>query len=193
MGNKADKRKRIIEIATKLFVERGFHGSPTSLIAKESGIATGTLFNYFKTKDILINEIFKEIKKEQKKAILNGVEKEIMLKGKLNKIWNNIIVWGIKNPEKRKFIEYFSNSSYISDETKIEIQNNYKFLLDIFREIIANKEITNTNELMLLFNFIGSCLFTGRYFYITKEDFDFDKSNEPFERFCKSIDLTERD
>ena len=69
MDNKAKKRKKIIEISLKLFVERGFHGTPTSLIAKEAGIANGTLFNYFKTKDILINEVYKEIKLKQKKSI----------------------------------------------------------------------------------------------------------------------------
>jgi hypothetical protein len=36
-------------------------------------------------------------------------------------------------------------------------------------------------------------MFTGKYFYITKMDFDLKKSNEIFERFCRSIDLTEED
>ncbi|MEI6856781.1 TetR/AcrR family transcriptional regulator [Psychrilyobacter sp.] len=193
MDNKIKKRKIIIEIATKLFVERGFHGTPTSLIAKEVGIATGTLFNYFKTKDILINEIFMEIKREQKENILKDLDGAKTSKMKLKKIWNNLIVWGIENPEERKFINYFSNSNFISDDTRTEINKNYKFLLDIFREIIKKKGMGNTNELMLILNFLGACIFTGKYFHITKEVYDEKISDEPFEKFCKSIDLTDED
>ena len=67
------KRKKIIETSIRLFIKNGFHGTPTSLIAKESGVANGTLFNYFKTKDVLINEVFKEVKMEQKLFIIKGV------------------------------------------------------------------------------------------------------------------------
>lgn len=193
MDNKIKKRKKIIEVATKLFVERGFHGTPTSLIAKEAGIATGTLFNYFKTKDILINEIFIEIKLEQKNWILKDLDEAKTSKIKLKKIWNNLIVWGIENPEERKFINYFSNSNFISDDTRTEIHKNYKFLLDIFREIIKKKGMENTNELMLILNFMGACVFSGKYFHITKEAYDEKISDEPFERFCKSIELSDED
>lgn len=193
MDNKRKKRKKIIEVAIKLFVERGFHGTPTSLIAKEAGIGTGTLFNYFKTKDILINEIFIEIKLEQKESILKDLDGAKTYKMKLKKIWDNLIVWGIKNPEERKFINYFSNSNFISDGTKTELHKNYKFLLDIFREIIEKKGMKNIDELMLILNFIGNCTFTGKYFHITKENYDRKISDEPFERFCKSIELGDED
>lgn len=49
-----DKRKAIMEAALKLFTERGFHGTTTTQISKEAGVATGTLFNYFPTKEDLI-------------------------------------------------------------------------------------------------------------------------------------------
>ncbi|MDD3246000.1 MAG: TetR/AcrR family transcriptional regulator [Methanosarcina sp.] len=50
-----DKRTAIIETALKLFTERGFHGTSTAQISKEAGVATGTLFNYFPTKEDLVN------------------------------------------------------------------------------------------------------------------------------------------
>ena len=58
----ADKREAILKTALNLFTERGFHNTPTSLIAKEAGVATGTLFHYFKNKEILINELYLHIK-----------------------------------------------------------------------------------------------------------------------------------
>ncbi|MBP1931441.1 TetR/AcrR family transcriptional regulator [Ammoniphilus resinae] len=51
-----EKQKRIMEAAVKLFSEKGFHAASTSEIAKEAGVAEGTIFRHFKTKkDILIS------------------------------------------------------------------------------------------------------------------------------------------
>lgn len=50
-----EKQRRILEAAMKLFSEKGFHASSTSEIAKEAGVAEGTIFRHFKTKkDILL-------------------------------------------------------------------------------------------------------------------------------------------
>jgi AcrR family transcriptional regulator len=41
-----DKKKAILAAALALFTERGFHGTPTSLIAQDAGVATGQLFPF---------------------------------------------------------------------------------------------------------------------------------------------------
>ena len=51
-----NKREKIFSTALNLFVEHGFHGTPTSKIAKEAGVANGTLFHHFNTKEDLIIE-----------------------------------------------------------------------------------------------------------------------------------------
>lgn len=38
--------------------------APTSKIARTAGVAEGTLFTYFKTKDELLNQLYLELKKE---------------------------------------------------------------------------------------------------------------------------------
>jgi len=54
-----DKRNAILDAATRLFAERGLTAAPTSEISKQAGIAEGTLFTYFKTKDDLINALYR--------------------------------------------------------------------------------------------------------------------------------------
>jgi AcrR family transcriptional regulator len=44
-------RRRILEAARQLFVRDGFDGAATRDLAREAGIAAGTLFNYFRTKE----------------------------------------------------------------------------------------------------------------------------------------------
>ncbi|MHC4992233.1 MAG: TetR/AcrR family transcriptional regulator [Planctomycetota bacterium] len=50
---KARTRQRILDAATKLFCREGFQATTTRRIAASVGIASGTLFNYFATKELL--------------------------------------------------------------------------------------------------------------------------------------------
>lgn len=51
---KAKTRKLISDIATRLFIERGFHSVTTSEIAQLAEVSVTTLFKYFPTKEALV-------------------------------------------------------------------------------------------------------------------------------------------
>jgi len=56
ISKRQEKFELILEAALKVIAENGFHGSQVSKIAKEAGIADGTVYLYFKNKeDILIS------------------------------------------------------------------------------------------------------------------------------------------
>ncbi|HMF18516.1 MAG TPA: TetR/AcrR family transcriptional regulator [Gemmataceae bacterium] len=54
LETKIATRQRILEAARKLFLSKGFEAATTRDIADEAGIATGTLFNYFSTKEAIL-------------------------------------------------------------------------------------------------------------------------------------------
>lgn len=55
---KENKREVILVAAIKIFAQKSYNGTTTSEIAKEAGVAEGTIFRYFKTKkDILIKGV----------------------------------------------------------------------------------------------------------------------------------------
>ncbi|GER68046.1 TetR family transcriptional regulator [Weizmannia acidilactici] len=49
-----DKKQKIMETAVALFAEKGYSNTPTSEIAKAAGVAEGTIFRHFGTKDNLL-------------------------------------------------------------------------------------------------------------------------------------------
>ncbi len=51
-----DKKQALLEAATAAFAQSGIAAS-TSAIARSAGVAEGTLFRYFATKDELLNEL----------------------------------------------------------------------------------------------------------------------------------------
>ncbi len=65
-----DKKRKILDSALKLFVEKGIDNTSTSLISKEAGVAAGTLYFYFENKVDLISELGTSIKEESLKSFL---------------------------------------------------------------------------------------------------------------------------
>jgi len=54
----ADKREAILRAATCVFAEKGFFNSKVADIAKEAGVADGTVYLYFKNKDDVLHSGF---------------------------------------------------------------------------------------------------------------------------------------
>src|SRR5437868_15220458 len=54
------KRERILEAAVRIFAEKGFYNAKVSEIAHEAGVADGTIYLYFKSKDDLLISIFED-------------------------------------------------------------------------------------------------------------------------------------
>ena len=55
-----DKPQQIIDAAVRVFARNGFYNSRVSDIAREAGIASGTIYLYFKTKDEILVTLFRE-------------------------------------------------------------------------------------------------------------------------------------
>ncbi|WP_410508531.1 TetR/AcrR family transcriptional regulator [Methanosarcina hadiensis] len=138
-----DKRKAIMEAALKLFTERGFHGTSTAQISKEAGVATGTLFNYFPTKEDLINSLYFEVKGDLSHAIGKDIEAENNFQDKLRRMWSNLIKWGVDNQEQFLFIGQFCSSPYITKFTREEVMKEYIFLHKLVDEGIKTEAIRN--------------------------------------------------
>jgi TetR/AcrR family transcriptional regulator, fatty acid metabolism regulator protein len=55
-----DKRERILRAAVKVFAKSGFFAARVSEVAKAAGVADGTIYLYFKSKDELLVSLFED-------------------------------------------------------------------------------------------------------------------------------------
>ena len=67
---KERKRKRIIDIATSLFLELGYRKTSIDKIARQAGVAKGTVYIYFKSKNELLMHAIGHEKKRFYKDIV---------------------------------------------------------------------------------------------------------------------------
>jgi TetR/AcrR family transcriptional regulator, fatty acid metabolism regulator protein len=70
---KNQKYDRILEAAVKVFARQGFHQSTVAQIAKEAGVADGTIYLYFKNKDDILLHFFSS----KAKQVFDRFRKEV--------------------------------------------------------------------------------------------------------------------
>jgi AcrR family transcriptional regulator len=54
------RREELLRAAARVFAEKGFHGARISDVAEEAGVAYGLVYHYFRSKDELLESIFRE-------------------------------------------------------------------------------------------------------------------------------------
>ncbi len=57
---RAKSRQTIMESALELFTHKGYHGTSVSMIANQAGVSAGLMYNYFQSKDELLEAIVRD-------------------------------------------------------------------------------------------------------------------------------------
>lgn len=109
-----DKREKLLNTALKLFVEYGFHGTPTSKIAEVAGVSNGTLFRYFKTKDDLIVSLYVYVNEEMNRYLSDKIRNNADIKERFHDFFIYAMLWHLKNQDKHHFIQQFNYSPHMA-------------------------------------------------------------------------------
>ena len=64
-----DKRRLILDAAVRVFARKGYHTCRVGDIAEEAGVAHGLLYHYFRSKEELLETIFRETWRELLDAV----------------------------------------------------------------------------------------------------------------------------
>jgi len=113
-----DKRNAILSAATNVFAERGL-GAPTSAISQAAGIAEGTLFTYFPTKDELINALYRDIKLELADAMMSNFPRRAGIRNRFQHVWDRYVIWGVNNHAQQKVLQQMMVWGGLSEESKL--------------------------------------------------------------------------
>lgn len=136
-----DKRTALLEAALELFAENGFNGSPTALIAKRAGVASGTLFFYFKTKEELIRELFFQIRGEIDNLALENTPEEWPIQERFLQAFSHILRYFLQNPRIFAFMEQYHFSPLRERGCNAPAENEkFRELLILAREQKAIKD-----------------------------------------------------
>src|SRR5580692_7213672 len=111
------KRNAILDAAAEVVAELGI-GAPTARIAKDAGVAEGTLFTYFATKDELLNQLYLVLKLDLRDTMMKGYPTGKSLLDRCRHVWICYVGWGAAHPQKRKALGQLTVSDRITEMNK---------------------------------------------------------------------------
>ena len=129
-----DKYHRILEAAVKVFAEQGFFQSTISQIAKEAGVADGTIYLYFKNKDDILVQFFSYKTKQVFSRFREDVDKADNAIDKLR----NLIRRHLNEfqSDRNMAVVYQAETHQRSRLVEKQIKEMSKMYLDIVSEIV---------------------------------------------------------
>lgn len=93
-------------------------GAATAMIAKEAGVSNGSLFLYFDTKAMLINELYVGLKTEMGAAAVAGLPAESEPRAQVLHMWTQWLRWATTDPEKRRALAQLEVADDITAESR---------------------------------------------------------------------------
>ena len=131
-----EKRTAILEATAEVVAMLGV-SAPTAKIAKEAGVAEGTLFTYFANKDELLNQLYLELKTDLRDAMMTGYPAGKSLVDRNRHVWDRFIGWGSAHPLKRRAMRQLAVSDRITEECKKLVGDAFGQVNDMMRECAA--------------------------------------------------------
>lgn len=120
-----DRRESILDAALECFVERGFHGTAIPQIAKQAGIAAGTIYHYFDSKEALVNALYRTWKSAVAQRVLTAFPQGAPVREQFRVMWHEMVGFAMGAPTAFAFIELHNHASYLDAESQA-IDRNLK-------------------------------------------------------------------
>jgi len=171
MSQSYSTKQKLINSAIKIFAEKGFWKTKISDIVKEAGVAQGTFYLYFKSKDHCLKEILLLLHYETLDEIKKLIES--------NSKFSEVLIYFIKRMYNlKKIAKVFLFEALSSGEEFRDLYFQFKFN---FRNILKNLNLSDELITIIL----------GINREIIEQDIIFEEKSEEFviSKFKKIIDI----
>jgi len=106
------KQAALIESVIQVVAKHGFHGASISMIAGGAGVAAGTIYVHFESKDHLMLETYRELEQRCLAAVMKGYPSQ----GSIRQCFSHLVYGLIRHfmlfPEEFLFADQFLSSPY---------------------------------------------------------------------------------
>ena len=130
-----EKQTRILEAAAVLFADRGFDRTDVAEIAKKAGVAKGSLYNYFETKDDLYLHVCRLALDRWRQAAYGGLSPEWDIYRQLRHLFHQGAAFARQHPE---YVRLYLSISVPGLERFAEVLSPdvEKYFADHFKELL---------------------------------------------------------
>ena len=154
-----EKYSKILKAATRVFAREGFHNAKIEDVAKEAGVAHGTVYLYFGGKDDLLISIFQENLEELVEYVSSEVEKEAYAEGKLRRMISLQIELIETNSELAELmlVEFPQTGKFLNNSVINDLAAYIDMIANILKEGVAEGAFDDSIDV----NVVATVIYSG--------------------------------
>lgn len=161
-------KEKILKSALKLFAKQGIDKTSTAQITKDVGIAEGTLFVHFKTKQELIDSLYLEIKKGSAGNLTELIDPKVSVEKNIKKMSKYLVEYLIKNFNELVFMEIIEKDPQISKKARAEASKIYKDVVLQIDKWIKGGKLKKLNTELIGYIFWTNIVGVSKYCHAKK-------------------------
>jgi len=127
------KREQILDAALEVFVDRGYYGTAVPQIAERAGVAVGSLYRYYDSKEALVNALYQRWKQAMADALLADFPADMPVRQMFHELWQRSWRFVCDHPAAYAFLELHHHAPYLDDKSREVEQRMVKSMLEIVR------------------------------------------------------------
>ena len=161
----SDKRRDIMQAALELIAEHGFHRAPMAEIAEKAGVAAGTIYRYFESKDVLITELHRELEDKIMEVLQDGYPLGKPVRERFLYMIRELLRYFIAHPLYFRYMEQYYNSPYgisMHRDKFLGKSGKHDILMDIFEQGIEQQVLKEFPKAVLFSLAFGPMIFLMR-------------------------------
>lgn len=115
---RTNKKAAILRAALELFAQRGFHGTSVPEIARTAGVAAGTIYRHFESKEALVNELYRRSKASLMARLYTGLVFDSDLRLQFGMFWGNLVTFARNDLMAFQFLEMHHHATYLDSTSR---------------------------------------------------------------------------
>lgn len=154
----------IFEAAVTVFSESGYKGATMDEIALRAGVAKGTLYYHFKSKEQIFNFVVIQGMKSMQEQIENINKSDVSSLNKIKQICKSQVTLTYEN---REFFKVLLSQLWGNEERQKEVRDllsqYFKEIEDVLKKAMEDGVVRKGNSELMAFTFFGSIISTSVY------------------------------
>lgn len=127
-------RNRLLEIAFKLFSQQGFYNTTVDQITEEADIGKGTFYNYFSSKEAVLNDFMEYISRERGEKIWPAVMALQDTRQRLAKGFQSVTSWFEEYPEVVRVYMMYRVNAGMGNLSQFKLSHFELFMAEILKK-----------------------------------------------------------
>ncbi len=112
------KQAAVLDAALALFADRTFGGTNMPDLARAAGVAAGTIYRYFPSKEALVNAVFVQWKAEMHERLVTQRPADLTTREEFDWWWSGLVEFSADHPVAFSFLESHRHEPYLDERSR---------------------------------------------------------------------------